>query len=92
MLTFWYSFIIGEFKESLEKCKKEASCKSLEVATVVFEDGMDYIRQKYCGGSEIEVKSGDLALCDRKVVTATKSIFNQESLRLFKLLFMIFLL
>ena len=85
-------FFIGEFKENLEKCSKEASCKSLEVATVVFEDGMDYVRQKYCGGSEIEVKSGDLALCDRKVVTATKSIFNQESLRLFKLLFMIFLL
>ena len=85
-------FNIGEFKESLEHCKKEASCNSLEVDTVVFEDGMDYIRQKYCGGSEIEVKSGDLALCDRKVVTATKSIFNQESVRLFKLLFMIFLL
>ena len=84
-------FFIGEFKENLEKCSKEASCKSLEVATVVFEDGMDHIRQKYCGGSEVEVKSGDLTLCDRKVVTATKSIFNEESVKLFNLLFMIFL-
>ena len=82
----------GEFKANLEKCETQDFCKKLRLASVKIEDGMKKISQKFCDGNKVEVKSGDLTLCDRKVVTATKSIFNEESLKLFNLLFMIFLL
>ena len=53
---------------------------------------MEQLKRKHCGGSEVEAKAGDLTLCDRTVVKVNKSIFNEDSMKLFNLLFMIFLL
>ena len=92
IICLYFDSFLGEFKANLEKCEKQEFCQKLKVASVKIEDGMKHISQKFCDGNKVEVKSGDLTLCDRKVVTATKSIFNEESIKLFNLLFMIFLL